>query len=149
MIVEEIITGASNNAAIFKNCSSFINFATEINKSRVDEASKVNLIIPMYNLTQHSENSFETFLGLWQYHRDETNFDNDISVAATTANSESLKFKNKKKGLTKNIEITVPLKYSSNCWRDLEFFLVNCEINVKTTCSGKFWKSYKRTILSN
>ena len=42
--------------------------------------------------------------------------------AATTANSESLKFKNKKKGLTKNIEITVPLKHSSNCWRDLEFF---------------------------
>ena len=149
MIVEEIITGTSNNVTIFKNCSSFINSVTEINKSRVDEASKVNFIIPMYNLTWHSENSFETFLGLCQYHRDETHFDNDISVCCNNCKFRVFKIQKQKKRTYKNIEITVPLKHSSNCWRDLEFFLANCEVNVKTTCSGKIWKSYKRKILIN
>ena len=85
MVVEEIITGTSNNATIFKNCSSFINFITEIKKSRVDEASKRELTVSVYNSTEYSDNCSKTFLRLWQYHRNETILNNDIPVAATNA----------------------------------------------------------------
>ena len=118
MIVEEIITGTSNNATILKNCSSFISSITEIKKSRVDEASKLELTVSMYNSTEYSDKCFKTFLRLWQYHRDKTILNNDIPVAATNAKLKKNKIKLKSIAAgetTKNVEITVPLKYSRNC----------------------------------
>ena len=59
---------------------------------------------------------------MWQYYRDEPN-DN-------LANSESFKSKTKITGKTpndgneKDVEIMVPLKYSSNFWRTLEISLI-------------------------
>ena len=119
MIVEDIITGTSNNATIFKNFSSFISSITEIKKSRVDEASKLELTVSMYNSTEYSDKCFKTFLRLWQYHRDKTILNNDIPVAATNAKlkkKNEIKLKSIAAGeTTKNVEITVPLKYSRNC----------------------------------
>ena len=37
---------------------------------------------------------------------------------------------------TKNVEITVSLKYLSNLWRTLEIPLINCEINLILTSSA-------------
>ena len=37
----------------------------------------------------------------------------------------------------KNVEITVPLKYLSNFWRNLEMSLINCEINLDLNWSKK------------
>ena len=34
-----------------------------------------------------------------------------------------------------NIEIMVPLKYLSNFWRTLEIPLINCEVELVSTCS--------------
>ena len=38
---------------------------------------------------------------------------------------------------TKNVEIRVPLNYSSSFWRTLEMHLSNCEINLILTWSDK------------
>ena len=38
---------------------------------------------------------------------------------------------------TKIVEIRVPLKYLSNFWRTLEMVLINCEINLILSWSGK------------
>ena len=40
-------------------------------------------------------------------------------------------------GVTKNVEIMVPLKYLSNFWWTLEMLLINCEINLFLTWSEK------------
>ena len=54
----------------------------------------------------------------------------------------SFKFKVKIKGETpdngntKDVEITVPLKYLSNFWRALEIPLINCEVNLFLTWSS-------------
>ena len=56
-------------------------------------------------------------------------------------NSESFKSKVKitgntsATGNTKDVEITVPLKYLSNFWRTLEMPLINCKVNLILTCS--------------
>ena len=71
---------------------------------------------------------------LWQYKRHEPN--NNL------ANSESFKFKENITGKTpandneKDVEIVVPVKYSSNFWRTLEMSLINCEVNLILTWSS-------------
>ena len=70
---------------------------------------------------------FKTSGSLWQYYKDDPN-DN-------IENSESFKYKmnitgkTANNGNTKDVEITVLLKYLSNLWRTLEMPLINCEVN--------------------
>ena len=68
-----------------------------------------------------------------------------ITVNNTAADSfnltDSFNFKVKITGQTgddgtKNVEITVPLKYLSNFWRTLEMPLINCEVNLILTWSS-------------
>ena len=90
------ITGAGADAAvrqaderdkgvIFKNCALFTNCISEINNTQVDNAKDIDIVMPMYNLIEYSDNYAKTSGSLWQYYRDEPN-DN-------LANSESFKFK--------------------------------------------------------
>ena len=87
--------------------------------------------MPMYNLTEYSDNYAKTTGSLWQYFRDEPN---DV-----LRNSKSFKSKIKITGKTpdddneKDVEIMVLLKYLSNFWRTLEMPLINCEVNLILT----------------
>ena len=133
------IAGAGDNAAarqadernkgvVFKHFAPFTNCIGEINNTQVDNAKDIDIVMPMYNLIEYSDNYVKTSGSLWQYYRDEPN-DN-------LANSESFKFKLKITGKTpandneKDVEIMVPLKYLSNFWRTLEMPLINCEVNL-------------------
>ena len=46
----------TNKKVIFKNCVPFTNCISEINNSQVDNAKDIDIVIPMYNLIEHSEN---------------------------------------------------------------------------------------------
>ena len=94
--------------------------------------------MPIYNLLEYSNNYSKTSGRLWQYCKDipaVNNNDNvvDFNGANTT---DSFDFKLKITGQTNdngeinNVEIMVPLKYSSNFWRSLEMPLVNFEVNL-------------------
>ena len=119
---------------VFKNCAPFTNCISEINNTQVDNAKVIDIVMPMYNLIEYSDNYAKTSESLWQYYRDESN-DN-------LANSESFKFKVKITGKTpnndneKDVEIMVPLKYLSNFWRTLEMPWINFEVNVILTWSS-------------
>ena len=78
------ITGAGDNAAArqadksykgvaFKNCAPFINCITDINNTQLDNAKDIDIVMPMYNLTEYSDNYAKTSGSLWQYYRDEPN----------------------------------------------------------------------------
>ena len=138
------ITGAGDDAAarqaderdkgvVFKNCAPFTNCISEINNTQVDNAKDIDIVMPMYNLIEYSDNYAKTSGSLWQYYRDEQN--NNL------ADSESIKFKVKITGKApnndneKDVEIMVPLKYLSNLWRTLEMPLINCEVNLILTWS--------------
>ena len=137
------ITGAGNDDAakrldernkgvIFKNCAPFTKCISRINNTDIDNAQDIDIVMPMYNLTEYSDNYSKTSGSLWQYYKDDPN-DN-------TENSESFKYKIKTgktpdDGNTKDVGIIVPLKYLSNFWRTLKMPLINCEVNLILTWS--------------
>ena len=80
---------------------------------------------------------------MWQYCNDISAVDNDNTIVDFAENNltDSFNFKLKMTGQTgddgtKNVEITVPLKYLSNFWRTLEMPLINCEISFILTWSS-------------
>ena len=117
----------------FKNCAPFTKCISRINNTDIDNAHDIDIVMPMYNLIEYSDNYSKTSGSLWQYHKDDPN-DNLV-------NSESFKSKVKKigkttnNGNTKDVEIIVPLKYLSNFRRTLEMPLINCEVNLILTWS--------------
>ena len=107
---------ALKNALCIKNAL-LTNCVSEINNTQVDNAKDIDIVMPMYNLIEYSDNYAKTSGSLWQYYRDESN-DN-------LADSESFKFKIKITGKTtaadneKDVEIMVPLKYLSIIFGEL------------------------------
>ena len=50
---------------------------------------------------------------------------------------------------TKNVEMSVPLNYSSNFWGNLEMPLINCEINLILTWSENCFCSWSNQICNS
>ena len=123
-----------NKGVTIKNCAPFTKCINRINNADIDNAQHTDIVMPMYNLIEYSDNYSKTSGRLWQYYKDVPN--NDL------ADSKSFKFKVRITGRTpvagntKDVEIIVPyLKYLSNFWRTLEMSLINCEINLILTWS--------------
>ena len=139
---------AANNAnkkVIFKNCAPFTNCISEINNTQIDNAKDIDIVMPMYNLIEYSDNYAKTTGSLWQYCEDipaRNANANDVITEFTESNlTDSFKFKVKitaktGNGGTKDVEIMVPRKYLSKFWRTLEMPLINCEVNVILTWSS-------------
>ena len=90
------ITGAGDDAAArkaderdkgvtFKNCTPFTKCINRINNTDTDTAQDVNIVMPMYNSIEYSDNYSKTSGCLWQYYKGEPN--NNL------ADSESFKSK--------------------------------------------------------
>ena len=134
----------TNKKVIFKNCAPFTNCISEINNTKIDNAKDIDIVMPMYNLIEYSDNYAKTTGSLWQYCKDiPARNANDGEIIAFDANNltDSFKFKTKITGQTgndgtKDVKIIVPLKYLSNFWRTLEMPLINCEVNFILTCSS-------------
>ena len=52
---------------IFKNCDPFISCISKIDNTQVDNAKDIDIIMQMYNLTEHSDNYSKTCGSLRQY----------------------------------------------------------------------------------
>ena len=127
----------TNKKVIFKNCAPFTTCISQINNTEVDNVKDIDIVMPLYNLIEYSDNYAKTSGGLWQYCKDIPAVDNNNAIANFAENNltDSFNFKVKMTGQTgyngtKNIEIMVLLKYLSNFWRTLEMPLINCEINL-------------------
>ena len=59
----------------FKNCAPFINCISEINNTQMDIAKDTDIVMPMYNLIEDSDNYAKTSGTQWQYFRDEPDDD--------------------------------------------------------------------------
>ena len=120
----------ANKKVIFKNCAPFTNCISEINNTQIDNAKDIDIVMPMYNLIEYSDNYAKTSGSLWQYCKDipARNDDDDNEIANFTGvnTTDSFNFKAKITGKTggdgtKDAEIMIPLKYLSNFWRTLEY----------------------------
>ena len=112
----------TNKKVIFKNHASFTNCISKIDNTQIDNAENIDIVIPMYNVIEYSDNYSKTSGSLCQYCKeilavddngDSVNFDG-------TNETDSFKFKTKITGQTgkneriDNVEKMVPLRYLSN-----------------------------------
>ena len=72
-----------NKEVIFKNCAPFTNCISEINNTQIDNVKDIDIVMPMYNLIQYSDNYAKVTGGLWQYCKD---------IRALNANDEITRF---------------------------------------------------------
>ena len=97
------ITGAGDNAGerqqderdkgvTLKNCASFSKCISGINNTDIDNAQDIDIVMPIYNLIEYSDNYSKTSGSLWQCYKDDPN--------VNLENSESFKFKVKITGKT-------------------------------------------------
>ena len=133
----------TNKKVISKSCAPFTNCVSEINNTKIDNAKDIDIVMPMYNLIEYSDNYAKTTGSLWQYCKDIPALNANDKIIAFDVNNvtDSFNFKTKLTGRTgnngtKDVEIMVQLKYLSNFWRTLEMPLINCEVNLILTWSS-------------
>ena len=127
---------------VLKSCAPFTKCNLEINDEHVDTAENLDLVMPMYNLIEYSDNYQDSSATPYQYKRHAPP-DNNVNLMAD--NSTSFKYKvnllgtidaanpdNARAGRL-NVKIVVPLKYLSNFFRSLEMPLINCKIKSNLT----------------
>ena len=153
LVTGDIITtgGDADTKVVFKNCAPFTKCVTHINDKHVDNTDNIDIVMPIYNLTEYSDNYSDTSERLWQFKRDEQNISNsNIPVGVNSTNSTSFEFKssffktleNDDDGIFKNAMIAVPLKCLSSSWRPLELPLISCKIHLELIWS-------KNCVMSN
>ena len=57
----------------FKNCAPFTKCISRINNTDIDNAHDIDIVMPMYNLIEYSDNYSKTSGSLWQYYKDDPN----------------------------------------------------------------------------
>ena len=55
---------------IFKNCAPFTNCVSKMNNADIDNARYIDIVMPMCNLIEYSDNYSKTSASLWQYYKD-------------------------------------------------------------------------------
>ena len=126
-----------NKKVIFKNSAPFTNCISENNNTQIGNAKDMDIVMPMYNLIEYSDNYAKTTGSLWQYCKyiPARNANDEIIIFDVNNVTDSFNFKVKFTGQTgndgtKDVEIIGPLKYLSNFWRTLGMPLINCEVNL-------------------
>ena len=130
----------ANTRLALKNCAPFEKCNLEINDESVYTAENLDIVMPIYNLIEYSDNYQDSSATLYQYKRDEPP-EADAIVDLTTDTSSSFKYKINLLGdpaldgaIAKlSVKIVVSLKYLSNFFRSLEMPLINCKIKLNLT----------------
>ena len=143
ILVDGTIRAAAANAntrLALKNCTPFTKCNLEINNEHVDTAENLDIVMPMHNLMEYSDNYQDSSATLYQCKRDEPPEGDPIPNLAVN-NSSSFKYKVELLGdpvvpnniVRRNVKVVVPLKYLSNFFRSLEMPLINCKIKLNLT----------------
>ena len=120
-----------NKGVIFTNRAPFTKCISGINNKDIDNAQDIDIVMPMYDLIEYSDNYSKASGSLWQYYKDDPN--DNITQSESFKSKTRITGRTPAAGNTKDVEIIVPLKYLSNFWRMLEMLLVNCEFNLILT----------------
>ena len=144
-VADGAAAGNTNKEVILKNYAPFTNCISKINNTDIDNAKYTDIVMPMYNLIEYSDNYSKTSGSLWQYCKEIPAVNNDGNIVDFNgANAtDSFNFKTKITGQTADnnnnngniagrvdVEIMVSLKYLGNFWRTLEMPLINCEVEL-------------------
>ena len=110
----------------FKNNAPFTSCILKTNNILIDNAKDLDIVVPIYNLLQHSKNYRKTTGSLWNCYRDEPNNGAVGNINYSMKYSKSFNYKTSNTGKLEgknvekdDVEIVVLLKYLSNFWRTL------------------------------
>ena len=87
----------TNKKVIFKNCAPCTSCISKINNTQIDNAEYIDIVMPMYNLIEYSDNYSKTSGSFWQYCKDipaVNNNENIVDFNGTNA-TDSFDFKTK------------------------------------------------------
>ena len=134
----------TNKKVIFKNCAPFIDCISKISNTQVYNVKDIHIVMPMYNLTEYSDNNSKISGSLWQYCKDIPAVNNNGDIVDFNGANTAVSFNFKAKiigqgdnnGRKDNVEKMVSLKYLRNFWRTCEMPLIHCEINLIFTWSA-------------
>ena len=112
-------TDERGNGVAFKNCASFTNCITQINNKQIDNAEDIDIVMPMYNLIEYSDNYAKTSGSLWQCYRDRP--DDNLTDSESFISKIKITGKTPNDSNEKNFEIMVPLVvYNGFVWDNLD-----------------------------
>ena len=96
-----------NKKVIFKNCAPFTDCISKINNTQVDNAKDIDIVMPMYNLIEYSDNYSKTSGSLWQYCKDVPTVNNNGNIVdfKGVSATDSINFKTKITGQRNNYGI--------------------------------------------
>ena len=109
-----MLQNKQKKGVIFKNCAPFTEGISNINNTKIDNATEIDVVVAMCNLIEHSDNYSKTSRSLWQYYSDEPN--DNITESEPFKSKIIITGKTTADGNTKNFEIVLPLKYLINFW---------------------------------
>ena len=81
-----------NKAVIFKNCAPFSKWISRIYNTGIDTSQDIDIVMPMYNLIEYSDNYSKTSGSLWQYCNDDPN--DNITQSESSKSKIKIKWKN-------------------------------------------------------
>ena len=67
----------ANKKEILKNCAPFTSWISRINNTQANDAQYIDVVLPMHNLIEYSDNYLKTSGILWQFYRDVPAVDDD------------------------------------------------------------------------
>ena len=134
LVTGNIQNKPANSVVAFKNCAPFRTCDVTINDEHVEKAEDLDIVMPMDNLLEYSDNYQNSTGSLYQFKRDEPPDDNaNVGNATTSLVYKSKLIKGTNDNNVNNVKLVVLLKYVSNFFRSLEMPLVNCKIDLELT----------------
>ena len=117
------ITGAGNDDATkqadernkgvtFKDCAPFTKCISRINNIDIENAQNIDIVMPMYNFIEYSDNYSKTSRSLWQYYKDDPN--NNLTESKSFKSKVKITGNTPAAGNTKDVEIIVLKQFLGN-----------------------------------
>ena len=103
-----------NKGVIFGNYAPFIDCKNEIPKTQIEYTKDLDVVMLMYNVIEYSDNYSKTSKSLWQYYRDEPNY--NVVGPGSFKCKINITRKTRAAGNKKNVRIGVSLKYLNSFW---------------------------------
>ena len=143
---------------VFKNCGPFRNCVTKINNTLIEDVESLDVIMPMNNMLEYSQNYAYSSGSDYEFVRDEYSATDDaagsLSILKHRAVAGSSEVHRTSPGVAANatadppvaavtnteltgVTIKVPLSYLGNFWRSLEIPLINCDVELNLEWSDK------------
>ena len=134
LVTGNIQNKPANSVVAFKNCAPFRACDVTINDEHVEKAEDLDIVMPMYNLLEYSDNYQDSTGSLYQFKRDEPpDVNANVGNATTSLVYKPKLIKGTDDNNVNNVKLAVPLKYVSYFFRSLELPLVNCKIDLELT----------------